>query len=110
MATLNLDDILKKMVGAATTSLGAKWPTISALATTSLKTLAQNFVNVEQMLNAGTINQAQAKLMIDMQKNSLQTVLLSEEGLGLLAAQDAINAVIGVVKTVVNTAIGFALL
>ncbi|WP_259068713.1 hypothetical protein HDF24_07365 [Mucilaginibacter sp. X4EP1] len=110
MAALNLDDLFNKMVGAATTSLSGKWPAISALATTSLKTLAQNLVNVQELLLAESISQAQATLMIDMQKNSLQTVLLSEEGLGLIAAQDAINAVIGVVKDAVNVAIGFALL
>jgi len=110
MAALDLDDLFNKMVGAAKSSLTAQWPAISALATSSLKTLAQNFVDVEAMLAAGTITQAQASLMIAMQKNSLQTVLLSEEGLGLIATQDAINAVIGVVKDSVNTALGFTLL
>jgi Flp pilus assembly CpaF family ATPase len=110
MATLDIDDLFNKMVGAAKQSLGAEWPAISALATSSLKTLAQNLIDVEKLVNAGTVNQAQANLMIDMQKNSLQTVLLSEEGLGLIAAQDAINAVIAVVKDAVNVAIGFVIL
>lgn len=109
MATLDLDGLFNQMVGAAEKSLGGQWPAISTLATSSLKTLAQNFVDVEEMLASGAIVKAQAQLMIDMQKNSLQIVLLSEAGLGLLAAQAAINAALDVVRTAVNTAIGFAL-
>lgn len=110
MAALNIDDLLEKMLGAVKTSLGASWPAISALATTSIKALAQNFIDIEKMLADGQINQSQAVLLTDMQKNALQTVLLSEEGLGLLAVEAAINAAIGVVKDVVNAAIGIALL
>jgi hypothetical protein len=110
MAILNIDDLLNKMLTAAKTSLGSSLPAMGALATSSLKALAQNLVDVQVMLADGTITQAQATIMIDMQKNSLQTVLLSEEGLALIAAQDAINAVIGAVKDVVNAAIGVKLL
>jgi hypothetical protein len=44
-----------------------------------------------------------------MQKNALKTVLLSEKGLGLLAAEAAINSILDAVRTAVNTALGFAL-
>lgn len=110
MAALDINDLLSKMLGAAKSALSDQWPAISTLATSSLKTLAQNFIDVQQMVASGDINQEQARLMIDMQKNSLQIVLLSEKGLGLIAAQAAINAVFNVVKDAVNAAIGFALI
>ena len=40
----------------------------------------------------------------------MQTVLLTIEGLGIVAVQNAINAALSVVKDTVNTAIGFTLL
>ena len=59
---------------------------------------------------AGQINQAQAVLLLDMQKSASRSVLLALQGLALLAVEAAINAALGVVKTAVNTAIGFALI
>lgn len=109
MAQLDFKSLLKDMVDAAKGSLQENWPAISTLATASLKTLAHNLVDIEEMNIEGTITPAQAALLLDMQKNALRTVLLSEKGLGLLAAEAAINDVLDTIKTAVNTALGFAL-
>ncbi|WP_206203761.1 hypothetical protein, partial [Thermococcus sp. M36] len=63
-----------------------------------------------QMKLDGTCTQEQAELLINMQKQAVQTVLLTEKGLALLAVQNAINAALGAIATTVNTAIGWALL
>ncbi|MDP4262144.1 MAG: hypothetical protein Q8941_06400 [Bacteroidota bacterium] len=110
MAKLDFNVLLGNMVNAAKDSLAGNWPAISNLATTSLKTLAHNLIDIEQMRIDGTITPEQANLLVDMQKNALKTVLLSEEGLGLLAAEAAINAVLDAVKTAVNAALGFPLI
>ena len=44
------------------------------------------------------------------EKQATQAVLLTIEGIGLITAQQAINAAIGAVREVVNKALGFALL
>jgi hypothetical protein len=67
-------------------------------------------VDIEQMKIDGSITDEQARLKIDLQNNAFKTVLLTEEGLGLLAVESALNAVISVIKTAVNTAVGFTLL
>ena len=110
MLQLNFNSLLNSMLNAAKGSLADNWPGISNLATVSLKTLANNLLEIEKMNIDGTITTPQANLLLDMQKNALKTVLLSEEGLGLLAAEAAINAVLDAVKTAVNTALGFALI
>jgi hypothetical protein len=107
---LKIDTILGSMIEAAQNSLKENWPAISKLATTSLKTLAQNIVYIEAMNTGAAITPTQASLLIDMQKNAVKTVLLSEEGLSLLAAEAAIDAVIGIVRTPVNAALGWQLL
>jgi hypothetical protein len=107
---LNLDTILNSMIAAAEGSLKENWPAISTLAIASLKTLAQNIVYIEGMNTGNAISPAQASILIDMQKNAVKTVLLSEEGLGLVTAEAAINAVIDVIRVPVNTALGWALL
>ncbi len=107
---LDVSDLLGKMVDATKTSLGSNWPAISSLATTSLETLAQNMANIENKIVDETLTLDQAKIVIDMQINAAKTVLLTEGGLALLAAEAAINAAIDVVRIAVNTAIGFGLL
>ena len=110
MPHLNFNSLLNDMIKAAKGSLQNNWPAISALATTSLRTIAHNFIDIEQMHVDGTITPEQANLLVDMQLNALRTVLLSEKGLGLLAAEAAINAVLDAVRTAVNAALGFVLI
>jgi hypothetical protein len=72
--------------------------------------IAQTIASIGEQVAAKQINQQQAALLLNMQKLASQNVLLALEGLGLLAVEAAINAALGVIKTAVNTAIGFALI
>ncbi len=111
MATsINFNDIFEKMVAAGKESLHTNWATIKDLATSSYKTLAQNIVDIEKMNIAGTITKEQAKLKIGIQKNAFTTILLTEQGLGLLAVEAALNASLNVIKDLVNSAVGFLLI
>jgi len=47
---------------------------------------------------------------LSIEKHATETALLTVEGLGIVAAESAINAALGAVTTLVNTAVGFALL
>jgi hypothetical protein len=58
----------------------------------------------------GKINDEQAKLHIEIQKNATRTVLLTVEGLGIVTVDAAINAALDAVKDSVNTAVGFVLI
>ena len=58
----------------------------------------------------GKITEEQARLYIDIQKNSMRIVLLTIEGLGILAVEAAINAAIDVIRSTVNTALGWRIL
>lgn len=107
---MTTDDLLRQMLDAAKTSFDEQWPGIQALALTAFKTLAQNMVDITSLKATGNITEEQARLLIDIQKNAIKTVLLTEKGLGLLAVEAAINAALNVVSGAVNTAIGWKLL
>jgi len=107
---LNINVLLSDMLGAAKESLGSNWPGIKDVATTSFKSLAQHFADIEQMKLNGTITPQKAALLIGMQKDAVKIAIATEEGLGLLAAEAALNAALDVVRNAVNTAIGFALI
>ncbi len=110
MNKLDFSALLKQMLDAAKNTLASKWPSVKDLATSSFKTLAHSLIDIEEMKLAGTITEEQARLLLDMHKNTVKIVLLSEEIIGIVAAEEAINAALDSIKTTVNTAIGFALL
>ena len=110
MDNLDFSTLLKQMLGAARNVLADKWPAVKDLATSSFKTLAQSLVDIEQMRLDGTISEEQARLLLDLHRNTVKITLLSEEIIGIVAAEEAINAAIDSVRNTVNTAIGFALL
>lgn len=110
MNTLNFSTLLDDMLTAAKGVLADKWPAVRELATSSFKTLANSLIDIEAMRADGTISEEQARLLLDMHKNTAKIVLLSVEIVGIVAAEQAINAALDSVKTAVNTAIGFPLL
>lgn len=110
MANLNVSALLDQMVDAGKTSFGKQWPGVCDLATSSFKKLAQTLVHIEEMKFTGTVTEEQARLLLDMEKNTFKIVMLSLQGLSLLIVESALNAALDVVRTAVNTALGFMLL
>lgn len=107
---LSASQLGKDMVAALKGALMEKWPEIKEYGEAEAKKLAQTLVMIEALRVSGKINEEQATLHLEIQKNATRTVLLTIEGLGILAAEAAINAALNVVKDAVNTALGFALL
>jgi len=108
--SLNASELATNMLNAAKEVLSEKWPEIKDYAETEAKKLAESLIMIERLKLAGSINEEQAKLHLDIQKNATRTVLLAIEGLGILAVEQALNAAFAAVKDAVNTALGFTLL
>ena len=108
--SLNVSALAERMLAAAQEVLAAKWPEIKEYADSETKKLAQSLVAIEKLRLSGQLTEEQARLHLDIQKNASRTLLLTLEGLGLLAAEQAINAALRAVKDTVNTALGFVLI
>jgi hypothetical protein len=74
------------------------------------KKMAETGLQIVEGQASGEINEAQARILLRMQGNASQSVLTAVETIGMIAAQDAINAALGVVRGAVNKALGIALL
>lgn len=107
---LSASQLSKDILAALKGTFSKKWPEIKDYGEAEAKKLAQTLVMIEALKVSGKINKEQAALHLEIQKNATRTVLLTIEGLGLLAVEAAINAALNVVKDAVNTAIGFTLL
>jgi len=110
MGSIKADELLSNMLQAAQKSLSAKWPQVRDLAAAEFGKYAHNLEAIRKMKRKGTISREQARLQLDIQRNSIKTVLLTEKGLGLLAVEAAINAAMDAVRETVNKAIGWGLL
>ncbi|GAA6170280.1 hypothetical protein NBRC116591_40940 [Sessilibacter corallicola] len=108
--SLDVAELAENMLTAFKGSLADKWPEIKTYAEAESKKLAENFLMIETLKRSGEINEAQAKLHHEIQRNATRSVLLAIEGLGLIAVEEAINAAMDVLRDTVNTALGFSLL
>jgi hypothetical protein len=107
---LDAKDLLGPMLNAIKPVLSKYWGDVKDFAETEAEKMAKTLATITELRVAGKINDQQAQALLDMQKHSMQAVFLAVEGIGLIAAQNAINAALGAVKDMVNKAIGFALL
>ena len=110
MAKIDFDNIFNTMLEAGKTELGKNWKKAADLATSSIRTLAQNTVDIQAMRIKGTITQEQAILKMNLQKDSFKILMLSEKAFGLLMVEAALNAIIDSVKAPINAALKFELL
>ena len=110
MATINFSKLIKDMLEAAKGQLSGHWGEAKPYAEKEIKSFAENIKLIIKLKAAGKINEEQAKLYMDIQRSSMRIVLLTIQGLGILAVEAAINAAIDVVRSTVNTALGWAIL
>ncbi|MGA3244400.1 MAG: hypothetical protein ABSE41_07285 [Bacteroidota bacterium] len=98
------------LIGAMKPILDKYWGDVKDYAESEAAKMAKTLETVVQLRVAGKIDDQQAQALVEMQKNAMQAVLLAIQGIGLIAAQKAINAALAAVKDIVNKAIGFPLL
>lgn len=108
--TINASQLGKSILAALKNALKEKWPELREYSEAEAKKIAQTFVMIDELNNSGKITEEQARLYLDIQKNSSRTILLTLEGLGILTVEAAINIALDSVKEAVNTALGFTLL
>ena len=107
---LILSDILDEMSTAVQKVLKSKWKKVKPLAELQLKSIIHNLEQIAELKIQGKITEEQARLHLTIQKESIRTILLSFEGIGILTAEEAINSALNAVKTIVNKAIGWKIL
>lgn len=99
-----------EMVSAAKDELGTAWPGVADFAKHEFAGLARAMVMIGELVARGKVSKEQARLILDIQKNSTRMVMLTIEGLGVIGVERAINAALGTVRQAVNGAVGWRLL
>jgi hypothetical protein len=107
---IKVEDLVGPMIGAARNSLAQDWPKAEAYSEMEFRKLAQSLADIAALIAAGKVNEQQAVALLNVHKNTTLMVLLTIEGLGVIAVENAINAALNAVAGVVNTAAGVALI
>lgn len=100
----------KDMVGAASGVVGQRWPEIEDYFKDELEDFARVLARIAVRYAAGRLTEDNARALVRAQVKSMEIVLLAVEGMGIIMVEMAINAAIDVVRTTVNEALGFALM
>src|SRR3954453_12092752 len=110
MAKIDAAALAEQMLAAAKVPLEGHWKDVRPYAETEMNKFAQTAVLIQMGRADGSISKKQAKILVEMQKNASQAVFTAVETVGMIAAQDAVNAAIGGLRAAGNKAIGVALL
>ena len=110
MPNIDITTLASQMLTAVKPSLQQHWNDVRPFAETEMQKLAATALQIELGQRDGSLTKAQAEILLKMQANATSAVLTAVQTVGMIAAQDAINAAIGVLTAAVNTAVGFAFL
>jgi hypothetical protein len=105
MESLGLD-----IFNAAKSVLGKKSKEIEKYLQEEAEKLATTLSMIEAGRLKGDISQGEARALWEMQKHASLAVLAAAEGMGQIAAEQAINVGLAVVRDFVNGKVGFDLL
>ncbi len=103
---LDVDALLKTMLNAAAAQLKKRGPLARDYAKNEFKKILEEAVHIRELKAAGKISEDEARFLMDLQRNAARSVLLTIEGLGIIAVEAAINAALAAVRDAVNAAIG----
>lgn len=106
----DLESLAKEMVAAARAALGQRGPALREMGEAEVRRLAGVLADIASKLATGELDPDRAKVLVGIHQLTVQSVLRSIEGLGVLATRDALKAVTRVAGAVVNRALGFKLL
>jgi hypothetical protein len=111
MPALDVETLVREMMQAAAAVLKKKqWRDAGAYAEAEFRKLAQTATMIASLRARRRITRRQAELLLEMQHNAMRSVLLTVEGIGILAAEAAINAALGAARDTINRVIGWRIL
>lgn len=107
---LEIDNLLEQMLEIAKNKFGDAYEDAKDFAENEFKKLLQNTEFLAKKVANGDMTIERAKRHLRMSKNASEAVMLTVQGIGLDAAEEAINDALDVVKDAVNAALPISIL
>jgi hypothetical protein len=103
MESKELKQIINESIVAAKDVLGKSWKKFKPYAEHEFRQFAENTEFLTQLKLAGTLSHEELKARLEIQRLALNNVLLTIDGIGLITAQNTINAVLKVIYKAIET-------
>jgi hypothetical protein len=103
---LDTDKLLQDMMAAGRKVLKKKWPSAKSYAENEFKKLLEEAVHINALKQEGKITEDEAIYLMNLQRNSARMVMLTLEGLGIIAVEEMLNAALAVARDAINSALG----
>jgi hypothetical protein len=96
---------------AAAAGVGVEgWDEVRGVVKTELRALSLHIKEIAKGYAKGKMKKRTARTLVKMAKNNLIALLATTTTLVLMTVEKMINAALGVIRDIVNTAMGFALI
>ncbi len=109
METIDFKQVVSDCIAAAKEELGKSWKRFKPYAEHEFRQFAENVEFLAQLKRKGTLEDEEFKARVDIQRLALKNVLLTIKGIGLLSAQNTVNAVLKVVAKSVGKMLAITL-
>jgi transcription initiation factor IIE alpha subunit len=102
MAAFDLAGVTDDAAAAIVGTLKKSGVDILQFAEAEARKIATSMAEIAALRAKGVIDDEEAALHLDIQKNASRAVLMAIKGIGIIAAEQAINAAINVIRTALN--------
>jgi transposase len=109
MSGIDIDAVASEAANEIVKVLTGAGKNIAGYAQSEAKKLVTSAAEIAQLRLSGQIDDEEARLHLEIQKNASRAVLMAIEGISIIAAEQAINAALTVVGNALKTATGLAL-
>lgn len=98
MSALDINQVLSDSVAATKTIVGKHWKNLEPFAEHEFRKFAESTEFLAQLKLKGQISDEELKARLEIQRLALKNVLLTIAGIGLITAQEIINAVLAIIS------------
>lgn len=105
-----IEALLSDMVDATQRAVTTNWVAMKPFVELESRHLLESIANIARLKASGMIDEEQAALQLAIQKETYLSLLLTVRGIRKVQAENALNAGLSVIRSAVNTILGWSLL
>jgi hypothetical protein len=109
MESIDYEKVVSDCLEAVREELGRSWKKFKPFAEHELRQFAENAEFLAKLRHDQVIDDDELKARLEIQRLAFKNVVLTIKGVGLVTAQNAVNAILGIVRKAVRKALDVVL-
>lgn len=109
MESIDYEKVVSDCLEAARVELGRSWKKFKPFAEHEIRQFAENAEFLARLRHDQVIDNDELKARLEIQRLALRNVMLTIKGVGLVTAQNTVNAILGIVHKAVRKTLAVVL-